>query len=332
MPMQQKIINGEDLFTEMPNPGSVWDAEPGFEHYWQWPKDIGSGFLYIIKLRPGLMIGMGNFQLQNGLSINFKVKRMPFIILSYIISASSRMVSNWPQGNAKNVILYTPGQSRISFQPSFQGSLEYPPGHLIRNLGIYIDPALLNAFINDQRGMTPLGINNILDWNDENFCCIFPQILAANRIFNQILNYPYQGQFKRLYFESKTLELLTHTLEQIIALPNDSLFTESTALDNAPIHQARDILIHNLEKPPSLIDLAKKTGINKNKLNNGFRQVFGTSVFEYLRIYRLERAKLLLETQKRNVTEVALEVGYAQQGSFTRAFKNHFGTNPSDHR
>ncbi|WP_320043044.1 helix-turn-helix domain-containing protein [uncultured Desulfobacter sp.] len=39
----------------------------------------------------------------------------------------------------------------------------------------------------------------------------------------------------------------------------------------------------------------------------------------------------LLENKKMNVTEAAFEVGYAHQQSFTKAFKNHFGTNPVDH-
>ena len=90
-------------------------------------------------------------------------------------------------------------------------------------------------------------------------------------------------------------------------------------------------MIRNLENPPSLLELARQVGINKNKLNQNFRQVFGTSVFDYLRIRRLERSKELLKSKAKNVTEVAFEVGYAQQSNFTRAFKKHFGTNPTDY-
>jgi AraC family transcriptional activator of pyochelin receptor len=93
----------------------------------------------------------------------------------------------------------------------------------------------------------------------------------------------------------------------------------------------KEILIGNLEKPPSLLELARISGTNKNKLNTDFRRVYGISVFEFLRASRLEHARALLESKKMNVTEAAFEVGYAHQQSFTRAFRSHFGTNPTDH-
>ena len=93
------------------------------------------------------------------------------------------------------------------------------------------------------------------------------------------------------------------------------------------VRTIREILLNNLGNPPSLVELARQSGTNKNKLNTDFRRIFGASVFEFLRTSRLERAKALLESKKMNVTEAAFEVGYAHQQSFTRAFRNHFGTN-----
>ncbi len=57
------------------------------------------------------------------------------------------------------------------------------------------------------------------------------------------------------------------------------------------VRAARDMLVRDLESPPSLLQLARQAGLNKNKLNQGFNQLFGTSAFEYLRIHRLEQAK-----------------------------------------
>ena len=45
----------------------------------------------------------------------------------------------------------------------------------------------------------------------------------------------------------------------------------------------------------------------------------------------LRDSKKLLKSKAKNVTEVAFELGYAQQSNFTRAFKKHFGTNPTDY-
>ena len=61
------------------------------------------------------------------------------------------------------------------------------------------------------------------------------------------------------------------------------------------IHQAKDILIRQIDNPPSLLSLARQVGINDFKLKQGFRQVFGTTVFGYLHSHRMERAAQLLQ-------------------------------------
>jgi AraC-like DNA-binding protein len=111
-------------------------------------------------------------------------------------------------------------------------------------------------------------------------------------------------------------------------LKKDSVFRPD---DMERIREAGNVLMRDLENPPSLLELASQVGVNKNKLNQGFRQIFGTSVFDHLRILRLERARELLESKQKNVTEVAFDVGYTHRENFTRAFKKHFGTTPKDH-
>jgi AraC-like DNA-binding protein len=64
-----------------------------------------------------------------------------------------------------------------------------------------------------------------------------------------------------------------------------------------------------MEAPLSLPELAGYAGINETKLKRGFRKVYGTSVFGYLRNQRLDKARILLETGDMNVSEVAYSVG-----------------------
>ena len=143
----------------------------------------------------------------------------------------------------------------------------------------------------------------------------------------QILQCPYQGITKQLYLESKALELITLQLHQ---LSEDRLpaFTSLKLDDIDRIHLARDILIRNLDDPPSLLALAKRAGINSFKLKQGFREVFNTTVFGYLHAYRMEEARRLLGLGELSVTQVAQTVGYSHPGKFAAAFKKKFGINP----
>ena len=46
-------------------------------------------------------------------------------------------------------------------------------------------------------------------------------------------------------------------------------------------------LTQRMDDPPSLVELARKVGINDYKLKVGFREVFGTTVYKYLHTHRM---------------------------------------------
>ena len=288
-------------------------------------------FMYMIKFRPGLMLGIGDYQLWKNLTVSFEAKISSFV-MGFSVPANVWSTLGYGQAK-KDVLMFNSGQSFISYLPEWQGTAEYPVRTPVRTVGIYIDPLLLNTFMEGQHDRFPTGMHDIVNGsNEKHYYHSLTTTPLVNMAIHQILDCPYQGSLRRLYLESKTLELIAHNLAQLIVDKNghNRPFTLLPS-DIERVREARDVLIRNLENPPSLLELASQVGINKNKLNQGFRQVFGNSVFEYLRIRRLERARELLESKEKNVTEAAFEVGYAQQSNFTKAFKRHFGINPTYH-
>ena len=150
-----------------------------------------------------------------------------------------------------------------------------------------------------------------------------------HKVLQQILHCPYRHEIKRLFLESKTLELLTLQINQWIALEQGERPTQDLrAADVERVYEAADILRSELAGPPSIIALAHRVGLNDHKLKVGFRQVFETTVFGYVRAQRLERARQLLLAGDITVTQAALAVGYASQGHFAAAFRKRFGVNP----
>ncbi len=69
-------------------------------------------------------------------------------------------------------------------------------------------------------------------------------------------------------------------------------------------------------------------GLHHSKLNTGFREIYGTTIFEYLRQTRPIMAKALLDNGLMNVSEAAFAVGYASPSHFVKSFKNSCGTSP----
>ncbi len=147
-----------------------------------------------------------------------------------------------------------------------------------------------------------------------------------------ILQCPYQGLMKRMYLESQAVELITLHFQQFQGQDiHDHSFTAKNLNDVDKIYQAKEILLGNVENPPSLIELARQVGINEFKLKRGFRQVFGTSAFKYLHDYRLEKAKQLLALGDMKVEEVAFRVGFDSRSYFALAFRKKFGLNPKQY-
>lgn len=150
----------------------------------------------------------------------------------------------------------------------------------------------------------------------------------------QILNCPYQGLTRRFFLEAKAMELLALQLEQWTqtvkskACPQDLPSGEIERLQ-----QARQILLQDLNHPPSLLELARQVGLNDYKLKRGFRQLYGSTVFGCLLAHRMEQARLLLLEQPHlTIAGVAQSVGYASQSRFCHAFKRRFGASPQAYR
>ncbi len=148
-------------------------------------------------------------------------------------------------------------------------------------------------------------------------------------ILRQILSCPYQGFLRQLYLEGKVLELSALQFSQFIDQSDSRFFNSTLKPDEIErIYQARDILIGQYHHPPSLLELARRVGLNDFKLKQGFRQVFGMTVFGFLREFRLEQALTLLSDRHLTVQQVAHAVGYSHTGYFAKAFKHKYGISP----
>ena len=147
-----------------------------------------------------------------------------------------------------------------------------------------------------------------------------------------ILNQMYQQSMDltmyKLYLRGKVFELMSlyfskdkeMDIEQCPFLADDNNIKK--------IKLAKEIIISRMIEPPTLIELSKEVDISLKKLKQGFKQVYGSSVFSFLLDYKMQVSKRLLSSGNYNVNEVALKVGYSTATHFINAFKKKFGTTP----
>ena len=147
-------------------------------------------------------------------------------------------------------------------------------------------------------------------------------------VLTQLIQYNLNSSIKKLYFKGKAYELLSLyfnrgedvNIEQCPFLVDDTNVIK--------IRKAKDIIIARMTEPPSLQELSEEIGLNIKKLKEGFKQIYGDTVYSFLFDYKMEVARKLLESTDYNVNEVGLKVGYSTSSHFIVAFKKKYGTTP----
>lgn len=147
-------------------------------------------------------------------------------------------------------------------------------------------------------------------------------------VLSQVMNYNLHRSIKELYIKGKVYELISLYFNK----SQDADVEQCPFLvdeDNVKrIRNAKEIIISRMAEPPSLQDLSEEIGLSLKKLKEGFKQIYGDSVYSFLFDYKMEYARKMLESGKHNVNEVGLKVGYSTSSHFIAAFKKKYSTTP----
>ena len=147
-------------------------------------------------------------------------------------------------------------------------------------------------------------------------------------VLNQVMNFNLTPTIKSLYFKAKAYELLSLYFNRAEDANVEQCPFLSDEENILKIRRAKDIVIARMAEPPSLQELSDEINLSLKKLKEGFKQIYGDSVYSFLFDYKMEYARKLLDTGEYNVNEVGLKVGYSTASHFIAAFKKKFGTTP----
>lgn len=131
-----------------------------------------------------------------------------------------------------------------------------------------------------------------------------------------------------IYIRAKVYELICVFLHQLIDAENEvcPYFKNKENLEK--LKKAKLILENNISEPPNLIELSKIVMLPFSKLQKGFKEVYGYTLYDYLRHYKMTQAVQLLKRNNLSIQEIALEIGYSTSSHFITAFRKKFGTTP----
>lgn len=164
------------------------------------------------------------------------------------------------------------------------------------------------------------------------FTRTFPLCNRKRGVLDGLLNHTYSGSLENIFVNAKIHELLLYSLECLIDEKDEGFSCKFLAndLDREKILHAREVLLQHIGDPITIKELSRKVAINECYLKKGFKEVFGTTIFDFYQQQRMEHAKYLLYEKSLSVTDVSALLGYSSISHFSTAFKKHTGLKPCE--
>ncbi|MFV0607422.1 MAG: helix-turn-helix domain-containing protein [Niabella sp.] len=199
-------------------------------------------------------------------------------------------------------------------------------------LQVHFTADQLSQFIK-QKGYKSLS-DNVLNFKHKNsFSKQVPVCIKTKNIIEGLVNHPYHGSLENIYVNAQLHMLLLLSLDNVChdtatILP-ECRFLHNTE-DRAKLVQAKELLIQHIFDPITIKELSRKVAMNECYLKKGFKEMYGTTIFDFYQNQRMEHAKYLLYEKGISVTEVAMMLSYSSISHFSTAFKKHTGLKPCE--
>ncbi len=189
----------------------------------------------------------------------------------------------------------------------------------------------LSQFVKDVK--TTSFSEDILNFSHtSSFSKTLPLCSKTRMVLDALLNHSYSESLENIFINAQTQMLLLYSMECIAGEGEDSFSCKFLAneADREKIALAREILLEHISEPLTIKELSRKAAINECYLKKGFKELYGTTIFDFFQSQRMEHAKYLLYEKGLSVTDVSGMLGYSSISHFSTAFKKHTGLKPCE--
>jgi AraC-like DNA-binding protein len=111
--------------------------------------------------------------------------------------------------------------------------------------------------------------------------------------------------------------------------PSQPMFTNEALVR---LCRAREVLCEVHDRTVTIDEVAREAAMSPFHFIRRFSAVFGDTPHQVRIKARLDRARHLLVSGERSVTEICMEVGFSSHGSFSALFARRMGVSPSEYR
>lgn len=140
---------------------------------------------------------------------------------------------------------------------------------------------------------------------------------------------PVTGPARCFWYEGKIRELISYFCFQTSRHEDEFFCSRQKRLGMERVEKAKQYLNQHFEEPVDLQKIADHLECSPFYISRTFSTVAGTTISQYVRKLRVERAAELILSGKYTVSEAAVEVGYSSLSHFSKAFRVVKGCLPS---
>lgn len=160
---------------------------------------------------------------------------------------------------------------------------------------------------------------------------VLPISPSTTTIFDQLLYNELTPPFHRIYTQGKFLELFSLIMNASFGKRMDECPVIINREVEQILQQVRRHVIENIQETPDPDAIAIELEIPRNTLKEGFKYIYGKSIYQFHSDYKMEAALTMLKSGTKLVKEVAYEIGYQNPSHFIAAFKRKYGKTPKQY-
>ena len=200
-------------------------------------------------------------------------------------------------------------------------------------LSFSFSPSYLQQFVKANKTVQTLSEEVFSFSHPASFSKMLPLCGKSRMAIEALLNNTYSGAPENIFINAQMQILLLYSTDCMLGEKEDQSFAckfLANEDDRAKIEKAREILLQHIGEPITIKALSRKVAINECYLKKGFKEIFGTTIFDFYQSQRMEHAKYLLYEKGLSVTEVSHLLGYSSISHFSTAFKKQTGIKPCE--
>lgn len=285
----------------------------------------GEGYITMRKIMEGVYLTSNDMHLSQCIS-EFKLKEgMEFFCIDHC--REGRIES--AMGNGAFSYLQE-HELRIDNRNYHTGPVTFPLNHF-HGMSIGFDMKIATEELKRMYGGFSIDLFKLR----EKYCSASkPYVIKGESGIEHIFSELYQvpSQIRDEYYKVKTLELLLYLdALQISDAKEERPYYYKSQIEK--VKAIQQLLTSDLQEHYTLDVLSEQFQISLTAMKNCFKQVYGDSIYSYMKRYRMNcAASLLRQNEGKTVAEIAGLMGYESPSKFATAFRQVIGCTPLEYR